>query len=328
MALTVLQMVQQAEQELGLPMSSTVYSLGTDNTGQQMGALANRVLDEMRRMNRWTAQMVEFNLVVNASIGVTGDLPAESPFINNIVPSTTGITANNWVVAGPGIPVNARVIAVSTNQVQLNMENTNVVPVMGQSIQFAQDSYPLPTSVDWMNNRTWWDRTNRWELLGPDSPQLDQWHRSGIVATGPRRHFRIIGRGQNTTTPDAFRLWPPPFEVSTPLQFALEYLTNQAVNVTGSGVTFAQYFTNDTDVPLLDDQALIMGIKWMFWEAKGFGSYVTMQGRWVDYMKRLMARDGAAQTMPLVSKVNPIFVSPANVQDGFFPGPVGPNQGM
>jgi hypothetical protein len=71
-----------------------------------------------------------------------------------------------------------------------------------------------------------------------------------------------------------------------------------------------------------------MGIKWMFWEAKGFGSYVTLQNRWVDYVKRLIARDGAAPTIPLVSRVNPIFVSSANIQDGFFPGPVGPNQGI
>ena len=52
--------------------------------------------------------------------------------------------------------------------------------------------------------QTWWDRTNRWALLGPDSPQIDQWHRSGIYVTGPRRHFRQIG---NTT--NAWRIWPP-----------------------------------------------------------------------------------------------------------------------
>ena len=87
--------------------------------------------------------------------------------------------------------------------------------------------------------------------------------------------------------------------------------------------TYAQYFANDTDTPLLDDQAILMGIKWMFWEVKGFGSYATMQGRWVDYVERLIARDGSAPTLQLAKRVSPVFISPASVQDGFFPGPSG-----
>jgi hypothetical protein len=73
------------------------------------------------------------------------------------------------------------------------------------------------------------------------------------------------------------------------------------------------------DIPLLDDQAIIMGIKWMFWEIKGFGSYVTLQNRWVDYVDRLIGRDGAAPTLQLNKRVSPVFISPANVQMGSFP---------
>jgi hypothetical protein len=51
----------------------------------------------------------------------------------------------------------------------------------------------VPSGFDWFQNRTMWDRTNRWELLGPDSPQIDQWHRSGIVTTGPRQSLPEIG---------------------------------------------------------------------------------------------------------------------------------------
>ena len=171
----------------------------------------------------------------------------------------------------------------------------------GAQIQFAKDTYQIPAGFDWFNNRTWWDRTNRWELLGPDSPQMDQWHRSGIVVTGPRRHFRILGSQGNTPNVDgpylnSIRIWPAPAEIATPIQFAMEFLSIAAVNFKNTGV-FAQYFTNDSDTPLLDDQALIMGMKWLFWEIKGFGSYTTMQNRWVDYVQRLIARDGAAPTL-------------------------------
>lgn len=324
--LTALQMVQAAEAELGLPQSTSAFTPAADATGMQMGALANRVLDELRRMGRWTAMQFEYNLIVQPPTDTAGNMPPQSAVITNI-PTTAGLQPNYWQVFGPGIPAAARIQSVdSPTQITMDMENTNTEAITGAEIQFLLDTYPIPTSFDFFNNRTMWDRTNRWELLGPDSPQLDQWHRSGIVVTGPRRHFRKIG-----PYPSTFRIWPPPAEITAPLQLVFEYLSIAAVGVNGNvsdGATFAQYFQNDDDVPLLDDQAITMGIKWMFWEVKGFGSYVTLQNRWVDYVKRLLARDGAAPTLPMVNRTNPIFISPANTQDGFFPGPVGPNQGM
>ena len=109
------------------------------------------------------------------------------------------------------------------------------------------------------------------------------------------------------------------------MQLVFEYISTQGVDVHGSATNFAQYFANDDDTCLLDENAMIIGMKWMFWEIKGFGSYVTLQQRFVDYMNRLIARDGASETLTMVKRVHPIFISPANVQDGFFPGPVGPN---
>jgi len=317
---TFLEMVQAAEAELGLPQDTTLQSGTASNTGLQCAALANRVIDELRRWNRWTAMQFEFNIVVNVPIIVTGTLNPQSAVISSITPNTTGILANYFMVASTGVPQAARVLSVdSTSQITMTMENTNTAAVT-DIVTFAQDTYPMPTGFDWFNNRTMWDRTNRWELLGPDSPQIDQWHRSGIVATGPRRHFRQVGPYANT-----FRIWPQPVEITSPLQLVFEYLSLDAVAVHGSPTVFAQYLVNDDDTPLLDDQAIIMGIKWMFWEAKGFGSYVTLQSRWVDYINRLAARDGAAPTLQISKRQNSQLVSSAQVQDGFWPGPVGPN---
>jgi hypothetical protein len=326
MPLTILQMVQAAEAELGLPVSTSVFGQNgpTDSTGTQMGALANRAMDEIRRTNRWTALQFEYDLVITPVVNTTGDMTAQSPIITNI-PSTVGLAAWSWAAQGTGVPAAARILSVdSPTQITMTMENTNTSNLTGQTIQFAQDTYPMPVGFDWYNNRTMWDRTNRWELLGPDSPQMDQWHRSGIVVTGPRRHFRQLGPGVGTFA-NQFRIWPAPYEIVDPLQLVFEYLSIAAVNVTGTGATFAQFFTNDADTCLLDDQAITMGIKWMFWEAKGFGAYTTLQSRWVDYVERLAARDGAAPTLQVAKRQNPIFISPANVQDGFFPGPSGGN---
>ncbi len=324
MPLTYLQMVQQTQKELGLPVTTTVAN-ATDATTIQMGALANRVLDELRRMHQtgWTALQWEFNLPVTVPITTTGNMVANSSVITNISPNTTGLNAYDWTVSGPGIPIAARIQSVdSLTQVTMTMENSNTSNLTAQSIVFAKDTYNLPTApaIDWWQNRSMWDRTNRWELLGPDSPQLDQWHRSGIVVTGPRRHFRI--------EQDQVRIWPPPAEIIAPIQLVFEYMSIAAVAVNGVSTMVSQYFVNDNDTSFLDDQAITMGIKWMFWEIKGFGSYLTLQNRWIDYVERLIARDGAAPTLNLVQRVNPIFLSPANIQDGFFPGPVGPNTGI
>jgi len=329
MALNILQMVQQAQAELGLPQSVSVFgqSGATDLTGTQMGALANRALDELRRLNRWTVLQKEQNIVVNVAVTITGDMTAQSPVITNISPNTTALTALDWQVSGPGISVASRIQSVdSSTQVTCTMENTNSTNLTGQTIQFAQDTYLLPSDIDWFNNRTFWDRTNRWELIGPDSPQIDQWHRSGIVATGPRRHYRILRAVDPTTglRADMVRFWPAPFEIADPLQLVFEFLSVNVVEVDGGKAT-VQYFANDTDTSLLDENAIIMGIKWMFWEIKGFGSYITMQNRWVDYCERLKARDGSAPNLKVVQRLSPLLVSPNNVQDGFFPGPSGPN---
>lgn len=326
--LTLLQMVNQCQLELGLPVSSSALG-SSDATALQMGALANRVLDELRRRHRWTQMQWEMVVQVQPPVQTNGNMLPGSAVITNI-PSTAGLQPYVYQVSGPAVPIAARIASVDgPNQVTMTMVNSSTGGVTGGLFLFGQDTYAMPVGFDWFNNRTMWDRTNRWELLGPDSPQLDQWHRSGIVVTGPRRHFRKIGPYSDSNLsgnfPDSFRIWPPPFDVSVPMQLVFEYLSNAAVSVHGSATNFAEYFTNDDDTCLLDDNALMMGIKWMFWEIKGFGSYVTLQNRWVDYVDRLVARDGAAPTLTVVKRVHPIFISPANVQDGFFPGPVGPN---
>lgn len=311
---TFLQIVNAAERELGLPVSTTVFGTNSSVTGRQLGTLANRVVDELRRMNRWTALQIEYDLKVLPPITFTGNLTAGSNLITGMS-GTAGIVADAFVASGPGIPSAARVLSIdSATQVTLSMYNTNTTNLTGQTITFSQDTYPMPAGFDWFINRTMWDRTNRWELIGPDSPQQDQWQRSGIVPVTPRRHFRRIGPFSRS-----FRLWPPPSELTAPLQLVFEYQTTHSVMVNGNVCALAIEFVNDGDICVLDDQAIIMGMKWMFWEIKGFGSYVTMQSRWIDYCDRLIARDGAAPTLSLSRNNTDIFISPAQVQDGNFP---------
>lgn len=312
---TLLQIIQAAQSELGLAQD-IVVTTSLQQTTLQMYGYANQAIEELRQKHQWTALQKEYNLVVNAPTVTTGTTTLNSAVIT-VIPTTAALLANYMSVSGTGIPVGARVLSIdSATQVTLTMEATAAGTAV--ALTFSQDMYPEPSDFNSFLNRTWWDRTNRWELLGPSSPQLDQWHLSGVVATGPRRYFRQLGALANT-----YRIWPPPSEITNPLQLVFEYLSTGAVYVNG-GTTTNPLFANDGDIPVLSDRALINEIKWRFWEQKGF-DWTSKRTDSDEYIQRLIARDGGRSTLSLVKRANPIFISPANVADGFYPGPTGPN---
>lgn len=319
MPLNLLQIVNRTQGELGLAQSSTVVG-NPDATTVQLFNLANRVLDDLRRAHTWKTLHTEFDLVVSPPTQTTGTIVLNSPVITAI-PSTAALQAQYFTIAGNLIPPASRIQSVdSATQVTMTMVATG--GATGTALIFSKDTYQLPADLDWYENYTWWDRSNHWRLFGPDSPQTDQTLRSGIVPTSPRRHFRQIGPLANR-----FRLWPPPAEIVAPLQLVFEYISQNSVQSLSSATTFTQYFANDTDVPLLDDQAIILGMKYQFWRVKGFG-FADMKNEWIDYVERLKARDGGAPTLALARRPTSILISPSNIQDGNYPMGVSTSAGI
>lgn len=331
MALTLLKIIQAAQLELGVgpgalgPAGLPTAVNSSDQTTQQMFGLANDTLDQMRQMYRWTGQQFEFDIVVTPAISATGNFTQNSAVITGLSPTVTVMVGTNslaaqfWQLSANGIPTAARIQSLDTvaNTITMTMEytgNTTVAPI---PLTLGQDTYAMPGDFEYFQNMTFWDRTNHWMLLGPTSPQADQWHRSGIFTTGPRRHWRKQGQLANQ-----WRIWPPPFEIVNPLQLVFEYLSLDAVSVHGSSVNFAQYFANDDDVPTLNDQAVKRGIKWQFWMVKGF-NYIPWQNAWIDYVDQLAGKDGGAKTLSLVRRPDPFLINPYQVQDGNWPGPTG-----
>lgn len=313
--LTLLQIVQAVTGELGLVQPATVVG-ATDLQTVQLYNLVNREGDNLKRMHNWTMLQSLFTLNVGAPLETTGDVLEGSAVISNI-PDTSSITAETFVVTGSYLPVAARVLTVdSPTQITMDMVATGTA--VGTDLTFAQDTYPESADFDRFLNGTAWDRTNRWALIGPDSPQLDEYHRSGIVTTGPRRHFRQVGN----LVAGTYRLWPPPQAVDTPFQIAWEYISLNWVRVNG-GSTLAASFANDDDVPLLDSQALIMGTKWRFLQAKGISTAASMQTEYLDYTQQLIARDGGAPTLTMGRRWTPYLLNAWNVQDANFPGGAG-----
>lgn len=307
----LLQIIQAVTGELGLVQPSVVIG-ASDLQTVQLYNLANREGDALRRSHNWTAMQSLFTLNVGSPTETTGTV-TEGSAIVTAIPSTAGVVAGLWVVTGSYIPVAARVLTVdSSTQVTMDMVATG--SATATDITFAQDTYPEPAGFDRFINRTAWDRTNRWELIGPDSPQTDEWHRSGIVTTSPRRHFRQVGdlSGGN------YRIWPPPQAVDTPFQIAWEYVSNFWVQ-SAVGTNKAS-FTADTDLPVLDSQAIILGAKWRFAQAKSLPSAASLQLEYTDYVNQLISRDGGAPTLRASKRPASVLLTSWNVQDANYPG--------
>lgn len=306
--LTLLEITQAACSELGLNAPNTVVA-SQDLQVKQFLALLNRDGIELYKSRDWTFLQGEHIVNLATPLSITGDVVAASTTISN-VSSVAGISpASAFMLSGNGIPTAQRLVSAAATTIECVMENT--VTGTGVALTVMQDTYELPSNFDHYISNTWWDRTNHWMLIGPQSPQFDQWQRSGIVTTGPRRRWRQIG-----IQPQVFRLWPPPTTSDVPAALVFEYVNDGWV-LHANG-TFGKRFTADTDTVLLDDDAMILGAKWRFLQSKEF-TYGAQQQEYLDYVKREQARDGGMPDLALNRRKFAYLLSSMNVQDGNFP---------
>ncbi len=312
---TLLQIVTRAANELGLTAPTQVVG-AFDLQTIQLLALTNRDCIALYREHDWTDLQTQFIINVAAPIVTTGDVAAGSRTVTNI-PSTAGLD-RTYALSSIGSPQAQRITSVSSStSVLLDMEQT--ADATGTTLTFAKDTYDIPEDFDRYIGNTWWDRTNHWRLLGPDSPQMRQYIRSGIFATGPRVRWTQVGR-----RPAAWVMWPPPFGTNGPQvpdALVWEYVSENWV--LKSDDTTAPFFTADTDVPLIDPELIIMGVKWRMWQIKGF-EYASMQQEYIDAVSAKFASDGGIPDVYLNRRGSPSLISSANVQDGFWPGPGNP----
>lgn len=306
-----LEIVTTACEELGLTAPSTLEG-SVDLQTTQLKALVNRDCQGIYRQHDWTNIQFEHIINVEAPTVTVGDVALNSALISNI-PTTAGLDAT-YAVSGTGQPQAQRIVEV-VDGTTVRVEMFSTATEVATEITFAKDSYPLPDDFDRYIGTTWWDRTNHWRLIGPDSPQMYQYIRSGIFATGPRVRWSQIQ--------DIWRMWPPPTADNTPDALVWMYISkNWCAKADG---TTANKMTLDDDQPLLDPQGVILGCKWRMWQIKGFSAEAQeMQAEYVDYMSALMARDGGIPDLYLNRRTGPFLIGMDNVQDGNWPGPGNP----
>lgn len=285
MARTFLQLIQQAANEIGIPEPSQIIG-AQDEQSKQLLALSQREGKDFsvlaNKNGGWQALHKEYSFTTVAYT-LTGTVTSGSAVITGIS-STAGLVAQIFGAYADGIANNSIIISVdSPTQVTLDQVATASGTV---SIVFGKIAYPLPVDLDYFVQRTWWDNTYKWELLGPITAQEKQILKYGIIASGPRSKFYIRN--------NMMYLNPMP-QVNGQL-FAYDYFSNAWC--TSNMGNDQQFWAADTDSYKLDEDCFIQGIKWRFLRAKGL-DYSQEKMDYENDCLRVMARDGGNRDLPI-----------------------------
>lgn len=303
---TMLQLIQQATGELGLAVPQSVAGSAAQDTIQQL-ALLNAVGYELLRAPadhpefNWQALTSEYRFTSQWTIQ-TGNVTAGSTVITGI-PTTAAIAPGTYMVTGNGINQDTYVQTVDS-ATQVTMSQAAASSGTGVSLTFAQTQYPFPADYQRIIDRTQWDKSKHWEMLGPESPQQWQWLKSGYIATGPRIRWRILR--------NFFQIWPA---VSTSEYLGFEYVSKFFVQ-DATGVSKGS-FTADSDTCLFDDRVMVAGLKLKYFATKGFETQLLQD----DYDSILNAVMGAEQGAPMLSmapRVSQVLLGPENIPDSGF----------
>lgn len=304
---TLLEMVQAATAELALPVPLSVVG-NTDLQVKQILALANREGRETwqfaTKNGGWQSLRGEHIFYTQAVPDLFGDFVLGSPVVQNIT-STTGVVADMVGVASGYLPIEARVVSVDS-ATQVTMDMNAIASGTQQSLYFGQDRYAIPNDFGYFMTQTFWDRAFRWQLLGPLEAQEWQVLKSGISPTGPRRRFRVMD--------NYFYIDPVPADNGNPEVF--EYYSSGWCQ--SSGGTVQTFWGADTDNYILDDDVMILGIKWRYLRAKGL-DYQEEYRTWQDRLSTVAARDGGNRNLPLNASASGIrLLNESNIPDTGF----------
>ena len=235
---------------------------------------------------------------------------------------------NNWTaldvlkqVAGElGLPVPASIVSDDTQIVQLvSLLNSagnelNLYYPWEQFVKFHSfatsngvDTYPVPVDLSYYVDQTQWDRTNRWPLMGPKSPQEWNWLKHGLIASAPRTRYRIYDRN--------IMLLPIPG--ATVANLSIEYIKcNWVIKTPGN--TEAAMVALDGDTIDYHPWLLVKFLKLKFYELKGFDTTAAK----ADFMRMfltLTGKDKGAPVLSLVQTPTSVLIGPWSVPDGSWP---------
>ena len=295
MASTLLQLVQQATGEMGLNQPTQVVGNSSSDV-IQLYSLINSVGYEVQRDHNWEALDKEYRFYTVYTT-LTCTLVEDSVNVTT-VESTTGLS-NLYIVTGTGINQDTYVNTV-TGAHSLTLSQAATTSGV-YTLYFSQAKYPLPSDWDRQVDRTHYDKSKRWEMLGPTDAQQWQFLKSSYISTGPRIRYRILG--------GYFQVWPA---MNTDEYLGFEYMSNQWAT-SSTGVTQSSFLA-DSDTCIFPDRLMVTALKKKYFEIKGFDSTAFTR----DYLQQLSfakANDSGSATLSFAPTPGAILIGFENIPD-------------
>jgi hypothetical protein len=294
MGTSMLSLVQQATGEMGVSVPSSVAGNLTQDVIQQL-ALLNSAGYELLRQYEWQALTIEYRFYT-AFYQYTGTATGGTNTLTGM--SSIANLDTTFTVTGTGIPQDTYVQSAVGATVTLT-QNANLTST--GTYTFGKTKYAFPADYDRLIDRTDWDKSKHWEMLGPESAQQWQWLKSGYISTGPRIRFRPMG--------GYFQVFPL---LSTNEYLGFEYLSkNWATNASGASQAS---FIADSDTCIWPDRLMVLGLKKKYFEAKGFDT-ASLQRDYDMQLDLAKAHDHGSPTLSLAPRLSNILIGWENIPD-------------
>ena len=298
MSQTMLQLVQQVTAELNLAVPSYVAGNPSQDV-QQILALMNGTGYDLLKEYDWQALQVQYRFY-------TQSLTANATTVNGSTTLTfeAGTDLSNvdsqWQLTGYNIPQDTYVVSANNTTKEVVMSQyasgTGV-----QSVVCAQTAYDLPADFETITNRTHWDKSKHWEMLGPEDAQQWQWLKSGYISTGPRVRWRILD--------NQFQIWPI---MNTQEYLGWEYRSKGWARSATNEIKNS--FTVDTDTTVYDDRIVVLGTKLKYFQVKNFDTTALSQD-YQRYLSVAKANDKGAPNLSFSPQASRVLIGYANIPD-------------
>lgn len=294
MSMTMLEIVQQAVGEMG---SGAVPNYVAGNASQdtlQQYYLLNGLGQSLLRDFIWQELVGQYIVTVDYTT-LTGTVVDGD---TSMTVSSTATIDNTYGLSGTGINQACYVNSIDTGTT-LTLSQPATASATG-TYTFTKVKYALPTGYDRLLDRTHWDKTKHWEMLGPETAQQWEWLISGYISTGPRIRWRIFD--------GFFQIWP--FTASSEV-LGYEYLKNTWAR-SSAGVEKTN-MTLDTDTCIFPDRLMVAGLKHRYFSTKGFNEI--FKAEYESQLQIAFANDAGSQTLSFAPRVSGILITQANIPD-------------
>lgn len=318
--MSLLSICQQVAADLALAVPPAIVGNG-DETATRLLAQAQKAGEDLARApdGGWVAMIEEYDFKTAAVATQNGSIANSGPGGVAIISGLTlgnAVAPSTWYAFGSGVAGNSIVQAVTNadpnSTVTLNTASN--LPGSGQFV-FGQSDYALPSDFRRVIDNTIWDRSRFWAMRGPQSPQQWQLYKSSVIgrASIQRRYrFREISGVQR------FSIDPVPTDNGSALVF--EYVSNAWCK--SSGGTLQTSWEADTDVGVLDEYLISLGIAWRMLRRLGY-AYEEERDEYDRKVAKAMAADGGAAILDLTPADHLALIGPYNLPETNFGNVVG-----